>query len=100
MTNALTLHDFVETYFPGDRIPVRDGFAVTCPVCGTESALRIRSLYGTASVGCFTPDCSNDFPAALDLAPARREALRDSVTLDAPASGGKKDGGKDNDGRL
>src|SRR3954447_16260026 len=108
LPDLLSLGDFAETYFPGGKTRTMDGFAVTCPVCRTESSLQLRDLYGRLAVACLTRDCSGNFAEALGMTEARWEMLLDTVrtdTADAPATptrgaGSGKAKSADGDGRL
>jgi hypothetical protein len=79
MSGLISLDAFVEQYFPGDRTRVADGWAVTCPACGTADSLRVREMGDLVAVGCFTRDCPGKIHEAVGMTEAKWLALLDTV---------------------
>ncbi len=93
MSGLISLDAFVEQTFPGDRTRVADGWAVTCPACGTADSLRVRELGDLVAVGCFTRDCPGKIHEALGMTEAKWLAVLDTVRTTVAEEGEEEEEG-------
>jgi hypothetical protein len=100
-TDLTSIDYVVETYIPGERRRIEDGWATTCPTCKTPYSFYMRFVAGYITASCFTPDCAGTTADSLGLGEMEWESILDSIQSGtAKAAASTKSADKRGDSRF